>query len=138
MATPPRPIGPLVDSGIEAPQGMDVDVPQPETFEGGAEVMQSPDGGAMIQALMGEEGIEVQTEQYDHNANLAEVLDEKILDELSSELRGQFEEDVESRSDWKDGYVKGLDLLGIMYEERTEPFDGASGVTHPLIAESVT
>jgi len=138
MATPPRPIGPLVDSGIEAPQGMDVDIPQPETFEGGAEVLQSPDGGAMIQALMGEEGIEVQTEQYDHNANLAEVLDEKILDELSSELRGQFEEDVESRSDWKDGYVKGLDLLGIMYEERTEPFDGASGVTHPLIAESVT
>ena len=104
---------------------MNVDIPQPETFEGGAEVLQSPDGGAMIQALMGEEGIEVQTEQYDHNANLAEVLDEKILDELSSELRGQFEEDVESRSDWKDGYVKGLDLLGIMYEERTEPFDAA-------------
>ena len=138
MATPPRPIGPLVDSGIEAPQGMDIDIPQPETFEGGAEVLQNPDGGAMIQALMGEEGIEVQTEQYDHNANLAEVLDEKILEELSSELRGQYEDDLESRADWKEGYVKGLDLLGIKYEERTEPFDGASGVTHPLIAESVT
>ena len=137
MATPPRPIGPLVDSGIEAPQGMDIDISQPETFEGGTEVLQSPDGSAMIQALMGEEGIEVQTEQYDHNANLAEVLDEKILEELSSELRGQYEDDLESRADWKEGYVKGLDLLGIKYEERTEPFDGASGVTHPLIAESV-
>ena len=138
MATPPRPIGPLVDSGIEAPEGMNVEVPQPETFEGGAEIMQNPDGGATIQALMGEEGIMVQTEQYDHNANLAEVLDEKLLNELSSELRGQYEEDLESRDEWKEGYVKGLDLLGIKYEERTEPFDGASGVTHPLIAESVT
>jgi len=138
MATPPRPIGPLVDSGIEAPEGMNVEVPQPETFEGGAEIMQSPDGGATIQALMGEEGIMVQAEQYDHNANLAEVLDEKLLNELSSELRGQYEEDLESRDEWKEGYVKGLDLLGIKYEERTEPFDGASGVTHPLIAESVT
>ena len=138
MATPPRPIGPLVDSGIEAPEGMNVEVPQPETFEGGAEIMQNPDGGATIQALMGEEGIMVQAEQYDHNANLAEVLDEKLLNELSSELRGQYEEDLESRDEWKEGYVKGLDLLGIKYEERTEPFDGASGVTHPLIAESVT
>ena len=138
MATPPRPIGPLVDSGIEAPEGMNVEVPQPETFEGGAEIMQNPDGGATIQALMGEEGIMVQAEQYDHNANLAEVLDEKLLNELSSELRGQYEEDLESRDEWKEGYVKGLDLLGIKYEERTEPFDGASGVTLPLIAESVT
>ena len=138
MATPPRPIGPLVDSGIEAPEGMNVEVPQPETFEGGAEIMQNPDGGATIQALMGEESIMVQAEQYDHNANLAEVLDEKLLNELSSELRGQYEEDLESRDEWKEGYVKGLDLLGIKYEERTEPFDGASGVTHPLIAESVT
>ena len=138
MATPPRPIGPLVDSGIEAPEGMNVEVPQPETFEGGAEIMQNPDGGATIQALMGEEGIMVQAEQYDHNANLAEVLDEKLLNELSSELRGQYEEDLESRDEWKEGYVKGLDLLGIKYEERTEPFDGASGVTHPLIAEAVT
>ena len=117
---------------------MNVEVPQPETFEGGAEIMQNPDGGATIQALMGEESIMVQAEQYDHNANLAEVLDEKLLNELSSELRGQYEEDLESRDEWKEGYVKGLDLLGIKYEERTEPFDGASGVTHPLIAESVT
>ena len=87
---------------------------------------------------MGGEGMEVETEVYDHNANLADVLDDSILGELSSDLRGMYEEDNDSRAEWEEGYVKGLDLLGIKYEERTQPFAGASGVTHPLIAESVT
>ena len=85
-----------------------------------------------------EEGIEVQTAVYDHNANLAEILDESTLGEISSELREMYEEDMDSRQDWEQSYTKGLDLLGIKYEERTQPFDGATGVTHPLIAESVT
>jgi hypothetical protein len=133
-------MGSLIDSGIEAPEGMDVEIPQVEDFAGGAEVTQGADGGAIIQALLGGEpdGIEVETEQYDHMANLAEVIDEDILGEISSELRGLYEEDMESRSDWEEAYTKGLDLLGIKYQERTQPFDGASGVTHPLIAESVT
>ena len=92
-------------------------------------------GGAILQSL---EGMEVETEVYDHNANLADVLDEQTLGELSSDLIAQYEEDNDSRSEWEEGYVKGLDLLGIKYEERTQPFAGASGVTHPLIAESVT
>ena len=75
---------------------------------------------------------------YDHNANLAEILDESTLGEISSELREMYEEDMDSRQDWEQSYTKGLDLLGIKYEERTQPFDGATGVTHPLIAESVT
>tara|TARA_B100001093_G_scaffold466797_1_gene485473 strand:+ start:3576 stop:6050 length:2475 start_codon:yes stop_codon:yes gene_type:complete len=140
MALPPQPMGSLTDSGIEAPQGMEVDIPQPEDFAGGAEVMQQADGSALIQALMGGEpdGIEVEAEQYDHMANLAEVIDEAVLGEISSELRGLYEEDSESREEWEEGYTKGLDLLGIKYQERTQPFEGASGVTHPLIAESVT
>ncbi len=140
MALPPQPMGSLTDSGIEAPQGMEVDVPQVEDFAGGAEVMQQADGSALIQALMGGEpdGIEVEAEQYDHMANLAEVIDEAVLGEISSELRGLYEEDTESREEWEEGYTKGLDLLGIKYQERTQPFEGASGVTHPLIAESVT
>ena len=140
MALPPQPMGSLTDSGIEAPQGMEVDVPQAEDFAGGAEVMQQADGSALIQALMGGEpdGIEVEAEQYDHMANLAEVIDEAVLGEISSELRGLYEEDTESREEWEEGYTKGLDLLGIKYQERTQPFEGASGVTHPLIAESVT
>ena len=117
-----------------------VEVPQAEDFAGGAEVMQGADGSAIVQALMGgePEGVEVQTEQYDHNANLAEIIDEAVLGEISSELREMYEEDTESREDWHQAYTKGLDLLGIKYQERSQPFDGASGVTHPLIAESVT
>jgi len=139
MALPPQPMGSLTDSGIEAPQGMEVDIPQAEDFAGGAEVMQQADGSALIQALMGGEpdGIEVEAEQYDHMANLAEVIDEAVLGEISSELRGLYEEDSESREEWEEGYTKGLDLLGVKYQERSQPFEGASGVTHPLIAESV-
>lgn len=139
MALPPQPMGSLTDSGIEAPQGMEVDIPQVEDFAGGAEVMQQADGSALIQALMGGEpdGIEVEAEQYDHMANLAEVIDEAVLGEISSELRGMYEEDSESREEWEEGYTKGLDLLGVKYQERSQPFEGASGVTHPLIAESV-
>jgi len=140
MALPPRPTGSLTDSGIEAVEGMMVEVPQVEDFAGGAEVMQGADGSAIVQALMGgePEGVEVQTEQYDHNANLAEIIDEDVLGEISSELREMYEEDTDSREDWQQAYTKGLDLLGIKYQERNQPFDGASGVTHPLIAESVT
>ena len=140
MALPPRPMGSLTDSGIEAPEGIEVDVPQVEDFAGGAEILQDVDGGAIVQALMGgaEEGIEVEAAVYDHNANLAEILDESTLGEISSELREMYEEDMDSRQDWEQSYTKGLDLLGIKYEERTQPFDGATGVTHPLIAESVT
>jgi len=140
MALPPRPMGSLTDSGIEAPQGMEVEIPQAPDFAGGAEVVQQPDGSAIVQALMGgvADGLEVETEQYDHMANLAEIIDDGILGEISSELRGLYEEDAGSREEWKEAYTKGLDLLGIKYQERTQPFEGASGVTHPLIAESVT
>ena len=74
----------------------------------------------------------------DFQSNLAEVLPDNELNSLSSELRQQYEDDKESRSDWIDSYTKGLDLLGFKYNERSQPFQGASGVTHPLLAESVT
>jgi hypothetical protein len=97
-------------------------------------------GGAIVQALEGmlEGEAEVVTEEYDHDANLAEVLPEGILGEISSDLREKYEDDLESSSQWREAYTKGLDLLGINYQERTQPFQGASGVTHPLISESVT
>ena len=128
------PIGPGGPEGIELPK-VEVDVTTPEDFKGGVDVTDDGQGGAILQSL---EGMEVETEVYDHNANLADVLDEQTLGELSSDLIAQYEEDNDSRSEWEEGYVKGLDLLGIKYEERTQPFAGASGVTHPLIAESVT
>ena len=138
MSIPPNQMQGMVDSAIEAVPGQEVDVPQPEDFAGGAEIMDDGAGGAIIQALMGAEGAEVVTEEYDHNANLAEVLDESILGEISSDLRARVEEDQDSRSEWQEGYTQGLDLLGVKYEERSQPFAGASGVTHPIIAESVT
>ena len=136
-------IPPIVDSGIR-PEDMvadqtsvDVSVPQPETFEGGAEILDDGQGGAVVQALMEALGGEMET-QLDHEANLAEALDDGYLGEISSDLRGSYEEDLESRSEWEEAYTKGLDQLGIKFEERSQPFEGASGVTHPLIAESVT
>ena len=70
--------------------------------------------------------------------NLAEVLNEKTLRTIASDLVGEFDSDHESRHEWEFAYTKGLDLLGFKYNERSEPFQGASGVTHPLLAESVT
>ena len=84
------------------------------------------------------EGMEVEVEEYDHNANLAEVLDDSILGSLSSDLNSKIDDDKSSRDDWEESISKGLTLLGINYEERTEPFAGASGVTHPLLSEAVT
>ena len=134
-----------IDSGFmqggpdEDLPSVDVEIPQVENFEGGAEVVDDGQGGAIIRSLLGmEDSIEVDTEEYDHDANLAEVLSDSILGEISSDLRGKYEEDLESSSEWREAYTKGLDLLGIKYQERTEPFQGASGVTHPLLSESVT
>ncbi len=85
-----------------------------------------------------EQAVEVEAEVYDHNANLAEVLDQSTLGSLSSDLGGLVDEDRESRSEWEESISKGLTLLGINYEERSEPFAGASGVTHPLLSEAIT
>ena len=76
--------------------------------------------------------------QIPFDANLAEYIDENNLTKFASDLVGDFEGDKESRKDWEDTYVKGLDMLGFKYEDRTQPFEGASGVVHPLLAESVT
>jgi hypothetical protein len=76
--------------------------------------------------------------QIEHDENLAEYLDDTYLGELSSELRGAYEDDLTSRAEWEEAYTNGLDLLGVKQTERAVPFEGASGVTHPLIMESVT
>jgi hypothetical protein len=72
----------------------------------------------------------------DFDANLAEFMEENELQSLASEIIGQYEGDLSSRKDWLDTYVKGLKILGIRYEERTEPWPGACGVFHPLLMES--
>ena len=71
------------------------------------------------------------------DANLAEYLDESALETLASELTSDFDDDIGSRKDWMQTYVDGLELLGMKIEERTEPWEGACGVYHPLLSEAL-
>ena len=102
MSVPSNMMQGMVDGSIEAVPGMEVDVAQPENFEGGAQIIDDGAGGAIIQALM-EGETEVVTEQYNHNANLAEILDDSILGEISSDLRATYEEYQDSRSECEHG-----------------------------------
>ena len=72
------------------------------------------------------------------DANLADFMDESEATSIASDLMSDVEDDMSSREDWEDTYKKGIELLGMKYEERSQPFEGASGVVHPLLAESVT
>ena len=132
-----------IDKGIDTkkmPQveiDEDVEVAVPQEFQEGGDVdiQIMEDGGAEVdfdpQAAALEGG------QF-HDANLAEFMEDGALTALASELQESHDEYKSSRSDWEDGYIKGLDLLGFKYENRSEPFQGASGATHPVLAEAVT
>ena len=74
----------------------------------------------------------------DHFGNLAELLPDNVLDPLAHELYNNYQDYKTSRKDWERSYTSGLDLLGFNYDDRTEPFKGASGATHPVLAEAVT
>jgi hypothetical protein len=80
----------------------------------------------------------VAEESKNHYANLADFMDDTILSRLGSELYQSYQDYRNSRKDWETAYKQGLDLLGFKYEQRTEPFQGASGATHPVLAEAVT
>ena len=99
------------------------------------EITRTEDGGAEInfdpRAVVGQGG-------QNHEENLAEFLDDAILKEVGSQVVESYSDYKSSRSDWEDTYIKGLDLLGFKYENRSEPFQGASGATHPVLAEAVT
>jgi hypothetical protein len=105
-----------------------------ETPAGPTDIIENEDGSVDIdfdpkKAALG-------ATQFD--SNLAEVIDEQVLNLLGSELYQNFEDYKNSRRDWEQAYTQGLDLLGFKYEQRTEPFQGASGATHPVLAEAVT
>jgi hypothetical protein len=72
-----------------------------------------------------------------HDSNLAEFMSEGDLDSLASELVAQFDADRNSRADWEDSYIRGLDLLGLKFEDRSTPWEGACGVFHPMLSEAV-
>jgi len=114
-------IPPLVGQEVELEPGTD----QPIDIE------MTEDGGAIVNP-------EIMPPDTGFDGNLAEFIDENDLQVIASELRQSFEDDKSSRQQWEETYTKGLDLLGLNYTERSQPFQGASGVTHPLLAESVT
>ena len=89
---------------------------------------------------MGDLEIEIEPDEPsidDFDANLAEYLEEGTLQSLGSDLATQIEDDKSSRKEWEKAYVMGLKLLGLQIEERTEPWQGACGVFHPMITEAV-
>lgn len=93
--------------------------------------------------LVDDEGFPMEAEAEDQkpdlawNDNIAEVLETTDLIKLASDLVSMYESDLASRKDWEDAYVKGMDLLGMKVEDRSQPWPGASGVFHPVLAESV-
>ena len=89
---------------------------------------------------MGDMEIEIEPDEGDEdefNVNLAEYIDEGVLQSLAEDLISDYDEDVSSRKDWMQTYVDGLELLGMKIEERTEPWEGACGVFHPMLSEAL-
>ena len=113
------------------------DVVEEEVVEqkGPVEVTPEEDGGATIDFEPGAINIPGTENHFD---NLAEILRDDILEPLGNEMVQNYMDYKTSRKDWEQGYIQGLDLLGFKYENRTEPFQGASGATHPVLAEAVT
>ena len=124
-------------AGMPLVEGEDVVIDDDEQLDLGVvgDLVEEEDGSVLIGEI---ENLVNEEMQSDPDANLAEVIDERVLMDISSELLGYYEDDKSSRQDWEDAYTDGLNLLGIKYEEREEPFRGSSGVTHPVIAEAVT
>ena len=73
----------------------------------------------------------------DHDSNLADFMEDRDLQALSADLVSAYVADKDSRSDWEQAYIQGLDLLGLKFEDRTTPWDGACGVFHPMLSEAV-
>ena len=123
----------------QAPMGLGAMVPEPQDFEEGPGVeivIENPDG-----VHIGMDGLEIDMmpdegdgEAFD--SNLAEFMDESELQKMGSEILALVDADISSRKDWVEAYVKGLDVLGMKYEERTEPWNGACGVFSTVLTEA--
>jgi len=116
-------------------QDQDVEIQEPEQQKGPVEITPDEEGGATIDF---EPSSVNQASTESHFDNLADILPEDTLDPLGSKLRSDYQDYKASRKDWEQSYISGLDLLGFKYNNRNEPFQGASGATHPVLAEAVT
>lgn len=128
----------LYDAPRSTDLGAEVDVPEEDVEEGeGYTIEEDEDGGATI--TFGDTDPEkMDISSLGFGDNLALVLDDSVLATISQDLSTAIEEDDSGREEWKKAYEEGLTLLGLTYQERTEPFNGSSGVTHPILNEAVT
>ena len=118
----------------QAPEGIEALAEQEQPIEIEIEDPES--------VTIGMDGLEIEIvpekeSEDDFTANLAEYMDDGLLGQLASDLVGDFDADVGARKDWIQTYVDGLELLGLKIEERTEPWEGACGVYHPLLSEAL-
>ena len=121
---------------IPSPEELQVEVEQTEKDpQAPIDVQPNEDGSVDINFDPSKVNLE---QGQDHFANLAELLPEEILMPIGQELSANYQDYKSSRGDWEKAYTSGLDLLGFKYESKTEPFKGASGATHPVLAEAVT
>ena len=119
----------------EEVQEVAVQEQQEQDSKGPVEVIPEEDGGATIDYEPGAINIPGTESHFD---NLADLLPDDILEPIGMEMTQNYMDYKTSRKEWEQGYIQGLDLLGFKYENRTEPFQGASGATHPVMAEAVT
>ena len=131
-----------IDKSLPNELRTEIEVPSEDVVEeevveekGPVEVTPEEDGGAIIDFEPG--AINVPGTEH-HFDNLADILPDDILEPLGNEMVQNYMDYKTSRKDWEQSYIQGLDLLGFKYENRTEPFQGASGATHPVVAEAVT
>ena len=132
-----------IDKGLPSNTRTEVKVPGAEEVEVKEEIKEQlpvevtpeEDGGATINFEPGSINIPGTESHFD---NLADILPDDVLNPLGNEMKTNYMDYKMSRKDWEKSYTDGLDLLGFKYENRTEPFQGASGATHPVLAEAVT
>ena len=129
-----------IEKGLySAPEGIDEELLEGEEAEGGIEIEVVDPEAVMIDAdgieiaLVPDEGID---EFVEFDANLAEHMDEGDLNALADDILGMVDADIDSRKEWADTFVKGLEVLGFKYEERTDPWEGACGVYSTVLAEA--
>ena len=117
---------------VQEQEDIEIEGPEGNTINENIDAIEDEEGNL----LAGEEAPAAPQDNF--YANLAEFLDDSQLKSLASKLLADFKDDSLARKSYIETYTKGLDLLGFKYQEVTRPFIGASGVTHPLLAEAAT
>ena len=140
----------LIDTGVpsqldEADLAAEIEIELPDSQNNVMAMIEADDVGEIGITPTEDGGVEIdfdpadqRGEGEDFDANLAEEMPDRELSRISSEMLAEYDANKSGRQDWEDAYANGLELLGFNYEERTQPFRGSTGVTHPLLAEAAT